>query len=484
MKLSRFAAPLLLILLMVGVTACDSGSDPSDPPGINGPALQLEGGRGTTVDVSLNLEAEAGLQSLSVSVNGGAAEAVSIQAGAEQQDVTYMFTIPADSRLGDAYALVFTLTDEDDVTSTITANVTTSKLIETPTTYTFTRNGQSTVNYDGQNDRLAHVEEIKALLRTADNGAVITEQALLDMFGNTGDNGGGNFSFTSDRQLRNKTFELDIPLFEGLFASAATASQAGAAGTVATNGTAGLIERASGSTILVDENGREFVQLIEKGLMGAVFYNQIYNVYLTDTRIGDDVENTALSEGRNYTAMEHHWDEAFGYFNPPLDFTSPWPSDRRDEDRFWANYSTTVDNVDGNGTLGTNARLMTAYLEGRAAIVNNDLATKDTQRDALYQLHDLVTAGTAVHYINDTLEALDQNEIGEAFHVLSEAWAFTNALKYNPNRVLSVQEIETIMESDYGADGNFWNVTPAGLNAAKAKLVAAYPELAPVQDDL
>ncbi|MEM1094602.1 MAG: DUF4856 domain-containing protein [Bacteroidota bacterium] len=474
--------PLLTLALLILVTGCDSTD--FDPPGILTTDIEAEGPRGTTVDIPLNLEADAGIQSLSVSVDGAAAEAVQVQAGSEEQTVTYAFDVPGDAILGTQYALAFTLTDEEGGTSMTTATVTTSKVIDTPSTYVFTRDGQSTVSYDGQNDRLDHLEVIKNYLKTADGGAAISAQVLMDMFENTGDNGAGNFSFTSDRRLSNKTFEPDVEFYEDQFVQAALASEAGANGVVAENGRAGLIERASGSTILVDENGREFTQIIEKGLMGAVFYNQIFNVYLADGRIGNDVENTALSEGKNYTAMEHHWDEAFGYFNPPIDFTSPWPAERRSEDRFWSNYSTTVDNVDGNGNLGTNALLMNAYLEGRAAIVNNDLDTKDAQRALLYEYHELVTAATAVHYINDTLAALDAGEIGEAFHVLSEAWAFVNAIRYNPGRALTLDQIEQIMETDFGADGNFWNVTPAGLNAAKATLVAAYPVMAPVQDDL
>ena len=75
---------------------------------------------------------------------------------------------------------------------------------------------------------------------------------------------------------------------------------------------------------------------------------------------------------------------------------------------------------------------MDALTEGRAAIVNNDLETKNAKRELLYEYFELVAAATAVHYINSTLSALNQGQTGEAFHVLSEAWAFTNALKYNP----------------------------------------------------
>ncbi|ARA94701.1 hypothetical protein AWN76_017105 [Rhodothermaceae bacterium RA] len=477
---------LMALLMIVGFSACDGTGNEPERPGIDGTTLQVEGGRGTDVEIPLTLRAEAGIQSLTVSVDGGTPESVPVEVGATEQELAYVFEIPAASVLGTTYALVFTLTDREGETSDITATVTTGKLIDTPETYEFTRNGASTVSYSGQTDRLDMVEEMKAYLTTGDQGGVLSEQALLDMFENTGGNGGGHFSFTSDRQLKDKTFapDLDARLFEDLFARAAAASQNGNAGVTASNGTAGLITREnSGNTILVDENGREFTQLIEKGLMGAVFYNQIYNVYLTDARIGNGVENVELVEGENYTAMEHHWDEAFGYWDPPLDFTSPWPASRGNEDRFWSHYSNVVDNV-ADGLLGTNKILMDAYKEGRTAIVNNDPATRDAQRDILYEYHELVAAATAVHYINSTLAHLNEGHTGEAFHTLSEAWAFVNALKYSPRRKISLAQIEEIQETDFGAGGNFWNVTPAGLNKAKATLVATYPKLEPVQDAL
>ena len=230
---------------------------------------------------------------------------------------------------------------------------------------------------------------------------------------------------------------------------------------------------------MVDANGREFTQLIEKGLMGAVMYNQIYNTYFTEARTGDDVENTVLREDKNYNDMEHHWDEAFGYWNPPLDFASNWPLDRESEDRFWSHYSNVVD-----PSLGTNALIMEGFIEGRTAIVNNDLVTKNSVRDEIAANLELVAAATAIHYINDSQEALNEGNTGEAFHVMSEVWAFVNALRYNPNRKLSLDAIDEIMNQDLGADGNFWNVTPEGLKKAKATLVEAYEKLAPVQDEL
>jgi len=440
----------------------------------------LSGVRGTNVDVTAIINADDGIQSVKASTSQGEEEIFTISADATTFTATHPFTIPANAVMNTTYTVTFEVVDKDGDRESSDVIVTAGPLLTaTPNTYEFTRNGATTVSYSGQNERLDMVEEIKAYLKTADSGILITEQALLDAYANTNNNGNNFFSFTSTKDLKSKTFQpdLDNEFMEDLFKRAAAASASSA---MAADGTAGLIVREnSGNTVLIDAKGREFTQFIEKGLMGTVMYNQIYNTYFTDARTGNDVENTELRENENYTDMEHHWDEAFGYWNPPLDFTSNWPEELADADRFWSHYSNTVD-----PHLGTNDQIMQAYLKGRAAIVNNDLEEKDVQRAMLYESLDLVTAAVAIHYINDTQEALNDGKRGEAFHVLSEAWAFTNALRYNPNRKLSLDKIEEIMEKDFGTDGNFWNVTSTGLNKAKATIVGAYAELVPVQDQL
>lgn len=486
--------PFLYVLLSLTTLAFFACEDPEpEPPAPSNIALTASTTsysvvRGNSVDISMTGTAEKGIMGLSVSVNGGGVEEISVNNGATSQDFTYAYELSGNAILNTNTDLVFTLTDADNQTKELTIVVTAGALLPNPPdSYVFMRDGNSTVSYSGQTDRLNMVAEIKAnILLEGDKGNVVSEQMLLDAFENTNGDGNGFFSFSSTKQLKSKTFQVDLDdrLFENLFSGVAAASLAGSQGTLAADGQPGLITREDkGSTILVDENGREFTQLIEKGLMGAVFFNQIFNVYLTEARIGADVENFTVDEGKNYTAMEHHWDEAFGYFAPPLDFTSPWPDARKSELRFWSNYSNTVDNVN-NGMLGTNKILMDAYTIGRTAIVNNDRDGIDAQRNLLYENLELVTAGTAVHYINLSLKFLNENKPGELFHVLSEVWTFVNAIKYSPNRKLDFAKIEEIKGTDLGADGNFWNVTAAGLNKAKTTLVTTYPKLDPVKDDL
>ena len=59
--------------------------------------------------------------------------------------------------------------------------------------------------YDGQDARLDMLALIKSeILLKGDQGESVSEQALLDAFYNTGDNGGGLFPFESTKQLANK----------------------------------------------------------------------------------------------------------------------------------------------------------------------------------------------------------------------------------------------------------------------------------------
>lgn len=346
--------------------------------------------------------------------------------------------------------------DDDDDEDNHTIGIT------VPSTYEFTRDGASSVSYSGQTDRLNQLAEMKTYLATASSGTAISADVLNAMFANEGDNGGGNFSFTSTKQLANKTFELDTAWYYALFAAAADLSDSAAAGVQAAAGKGGLITRGSkGSDILVDENGHEFVQLIEKGIMGSTFYYQIYNSYLTDAKIGPAVDNATLEDGKNYTAKEHHFDEAFGYFGAPIDFDSDHDGTGAS---YWAKYSNSSDDL-----TGSNDAIMDAFKLGRASIVANSEDSLNMAVTTLYAELEKVAAATAIHYLNDALNATDD---GDRLHVLSEAYAFIRALKFSPVKSLTNAQITELLDVQIGE--NFWAVTASGLNNAIATLAQTY----------
>ena len=350
-----------------------------------------------------------------------------------------------------------------------------------PTSYSFERDGASTVSFQGQTDRLDMLSEIKNYLKTGDEGSELSSQKLLDMYANSNAQFESADLNASTKQLENKTNPAEVEFTKSLLTKAAEVSADVAAnGTMADEGVAGKLERGTtGKFINVNEKGWEFTQFTEKGLMGSVFYHQIFNVYLSEEKIGEGVDNTNLAEGKNYTDMEHHWDEAFGYWGVPVDFPNGDPVLDDDHRRFWASYTNSVDQL-----LGVNSKLMNAYITGRAAIVANNAAVKNAQIEIIIDQHELVAAAKAVHYINESMTNLSAGDNGNLFHTLSEGYNFAKAISYSPRKKLSQAEIEGILNTDFGVDGDFWTVTMAGLQNAKDKLTTAYPELKAVEDEL
>ncbi len=334
---------------------------------------------------------------------------------------------------------------------------------EVPATYSFLRSDSSSVNLEEQSDLINQLVELNTKMKTGDAGQALSTQVLKDMYANTDGNGAGNFSFTSEHQLKENTFFLDQSIFESLYDKAALASDSGAVGALASSGKAGLIKRSNNATILVDENGVEFTQLNQKGLMGAVILYQLYNSYLAD-ELDDAVDNSAIISGKNYTLLEHHADEAFGYFGAPADFKSNYTG--TGTLRYWASYSNELD-----ASLGSNDKIMNAFKKMRAAITNKDNKTKNEQRDILYLELEKLTAACVIHYANEVLIETNQ---GNRLHELSEMLGFIKALQYNipSKRKVTLIEVEDLIKNKLGE--NLWNVTNQGLNDIKDFLAARY----------
>ena len=64
--------------------------------------------------------------------------------------------------------------------------------------------------------------------------------------------------------------------------------------------------------------------MIEKGLMGACFASQMTSNYLAGISSDDNIE---IVDGKYYTEMEHHWDEAYGYFTDATNYLRMEPTD-------------------------------------------------------------------------------------------------------------------------------------------------------------
>ena len=325
-----------------------------------------------------------------------------------------------------------------------------------PETYDF-----ENVSYSGQTQRMQMLSELDAYIKTGNSGEQLSALTMKQMYANANTPFADASLNSSGKQLRDKTIETAQAEFEGYFEAVAAASNAPSnlLGLPAENGRAGLLTTADGTrTYLVDENGIEYGQLIQKGLMGAVFYYQAVEGYLTDEKIGAAVDNKTVAEGEG-TKMEHHWDEAFGYFGAPKDF----PANESDA-KFWANYSNQVD-----AALGSNEALMDAFIKGRAAISANDMAGKDAAAATVRTEWERLVAAAAIHELNAAKNNLADQ--AKKSHYLSEAIGFVMGLKYKTDRKLTDAKYSEVMDR---IGENLYDTTGDDIAAAIDIISTAY----------
>ena len=339
--------------------------------------------------------------------------------------------------------------------------------LDIPPTYSFNRDGSSTVNYSGQTERLNMLSLLSTYMKTSNTvGTMVDAQVMKDMFANE------NNPFTGatfEKNLKSKCFQSDVATYETYMDRLATSSNA--AGT-ASEGVAGVLVDGSPDPTVgyrVDENGVEMIQVIEKGLIGAVFFYQAMEVYLSEDRMGS-VGNSDLVEEKNYTAMEHYFDEAFGYFGVPTDF----PTNTADA-QWWGIYC----NRRNNGLYpGLNDEIAKAFRTARAAIVAKDYEARDEAIQTVQEKWAITCAATAVDYI---LQALNPNlEVYKKHHALSEGIGFMNSLKYHSGEnskfspsydFAHVQSALAIIN-----DGtNLYQLTDEDLNDAIGHIQMAFP---------
>ena len=161
----------------------------------------------------------------------------------------------------------------------------------------------------------------------------------------------------------------------------------------------GLQELGGGSIRYVNEKGLEYNQAFAKSLTGALMTDQILNNYLSPAVLdaGDNVtknDNDILADGKDYTTMEHKWDEAFGYlYGLEEDETAP----ELGVDSFLNKY---LDKVEGDSDFAGIANdVYDAFKLGRAAIVAKNYTVRDEQVEILREKISMIIGIRAVYYL-------------------------------------------------------------------------------------
>ena len=353
-----------------------------------------------------------------------------------------------------------------EVPTTVTNTVT----VEIPYSYEYARAGKLTVSYSGQTSRLKMADEIYSALNTN----TFTKAQLLEMF-----NDGTGFSDaslnSSGKKMGNKTAGSQLasatvkPMFDAMltdFADNVIPNWA----VDAANGTAGKLTDATRS-IHVNAKGHEIDQTFIKGIIGGMNLDQIVNNYITPyqldsgTRIADN-DNNVLSSGKDYTDMEHKWDEGFGYlYGQEADAT------RLDLGVSPTGNGTTLNKyfkkINASNQVGIGITVFDAFRRGRAYIVAKQYDKRDAEATIIKKELSKVMAYKTVDYLNGYMTKIAAGNTADAFHALSEAYGFVMGLQFTndgtDNPYFSNSEVNaflTLMD-------NFWTVQNSDLEAIR-----------------
>mgnify|MGYP005621409717 FL=1 len=344
-------------------------------------------------------------------------------------------------------------------------------VVEVPDTYTFTRDGQSTVSFGGQTARLQMAASLMGQL----NSENVLASDLLTMF-NDGSGFGDSTLDDSGKKLGNKTAAYgdesvveDIRGFITEYADVVSTSFS----TDAAAGIAGSHTGAGGRTVRINGKGMELNQVFAKSLIGALVMDQVAYGYLSATKIGDAVENEALEDGKNYTKMEHHFDEGFGYvYGQESDITAAASPDGSGV--LFAKY---LKKVNASEEAGIATEIYDAFKMARAAIVANDSEVRDAQAEVVKTKMSRVILHKAAYYLRaaavaKTAEAIDY---ADYFHGLSEGYGFVLSLQFTYDQdgvsYFSHAEVDTMLTALEAGNG-FWDITSEELNDMAAQIEA------------
>lgn len=411
-----------------------------------------------------------------------------------------------------SFLLMLTIGCEDEEA---TDNDTDTMTMETPTEFVFESRfeehaGESSVSYSGQVVRNLLVNDIKSLIASNVGGG---NTATINSMMANDDPNLAIYTGSGLNTVQTKYHDISTSQLNDRLAAVTSYADPGY-GANAQDMITGWVAESEGYS--VRPGGLDLGQMTQKVMWGAIAYWQGTSKYMS--KIPND-DNTMSDDGDPYTAMEHHWDESFGYFGAARDYNTGYSDDTdRKTDPYndsngdglidfkteynmgWAVTAAKRDLVDGVSVdYDFTKTIFDAYLEGRTLIYNQaPLDEILVQRDIILNTWEKVVAAVSIHYINDTmsdLEALisdgDSNlawdnlpESGDGYKYnihWAEMRAYAHGLIYNDFKLISDADIATVLgymgtapAYNDGSDFSAMQTLHDNLALAKPILQAAY----------
>lgn len=277
-------------------------------------------------------------------------------------------------------------------------------------------------------------------------------------------------------------------------------------------GATGAFPIDASTPLYLTAEGHDLIQLTQKFLLGGVNFSQG-----TDDYLDDDVEGKGLlaanelDADHNYTTLEHHWDEAYGYFGAARDYgmyTDDEIAAEGGRDEYAAGYFDS--NGDGlidltreyNFAASVNAAKRDrgsaedaktdftgdadlAWRTGRAIIAaaydageEVDIAALRVQRDLVVTTWEEAIAATVVHYVNEVLA--DMDSIGTAEYSFadhakhwSELKGFALGFQFNPRSPMTAADFAAVHAAVGDAPAGASPTSPTDDTDYRARLLEA-----------
>jgi hypothetical protein len=235
--------------------------------------------------------------------------------------------------------------------------------------------------------------------------------------------------------------------FEGWFTDIAAASNS--VNQTASKGVAGKL-----GNYLVDEKGIEIAQVIQKSLIGALELDYIGNVLMDE---GLTADNSKAVDEENYTALEHNWDIAYGLLTLNQVYLLGSTDATRGTVEFGAGsyiWEYNKENFD---------KFHLAFLNGRAAIVNNDRAELEAQATFIRTQIEKTIANAALGYLGKWKTG--ETDAARA-HAIGEGIGFIYSLRFAKMHEADAAFSDAILDDLIDSEFGFWDLTTEKVNAA------------------
>ena len=344
--------------------------------------------------------------------------------------------------------LAYTGCEDNDDDNTV-------KEIETPTTFTFQSrfDDQSSVSYSGQVVRNLLINDIKTQMGT-DAGSK-NPATLLSMMAND-DASRAILSASGKSPVQTKYHDISTSHLNDRLDAVSGITIPGY-NTDAKTLVVGMLNEAAAAG-KTRATGIRLDQMVQKTLWGAISYWQATSKYMVKL---PDEDNTVAVDGKNYTKMEHYWDEGFWYLYGEganvarADLGSSPTGNGVLVNKYFKKVN---DQAERAGIAQT---VYDAFKLGRAAIVAENYTVRDEQAAIIAVNLSKVIGYKAMDYLNGYVSKKDAGNPADAIHALSEGWGFVLSLQFTNDGTGQPYFSNSEVNAMLAKLDNFWTVSSA-----------------------